>query len=72
VSAVDQADESARPRWSPDRGDASGCGCGGAWHEAQDHCVSWPCPGCDYLCPAEPGVPVDEDEPDIETWGKTP
>ncbi|MFI0528519.1 hypothetical protein ACH3XX_00545 [Streptomyces scabiei] len=69
MSAVDQHAASEPARRSPDHGDASACGCGGAWHEAQDHCVSWPCPGCTRLCPAEPGVPIDEDEPDIAAWG---
>lgn len=34
-----------------DPDDDSACSCGGAWHAVSDHCVSWPCPGCDYLCP---------------------
>ena len=72
MSAVEHHAGNTPARRSPDEGDTSACNCGGAWHEAQDHCVSWTCPGCDHLCPAEPGVPVDEDEPDIETWGKTP
>ncbi|WP_326729020.1 hypothetical protein [Streptomyces phaeochromogenes] len=54
---------------SPDRGDESACNCGGAWHAAKQHCVDWPCPGCDRICPPEPGVPVDDDEPDIAQFG---
>lgn len=40
---------------SPDAGDDSACDCHGAWHHAYQHCVDWPCPGCDRICPAEPG-----------------
>ncbi|WP_314411422.1 hypothetical protein [Streptomyces sp. DSM 40484] len=54
---------------SPDRDDESACSCGGAWHFARQHCVDWPCPGCDRICPPEPGVPVDDDEPDIAQPG---
>lgn len=62
MSAVDQhAEDDAPPRISPDHGDESACNCGGAWHEAQDHCVSWPCPGCTQLCPPEPGAHDVED-----------
>lgn len=65
MSAVDQhAEDDVPPRRSPDHGDSSACGCGGAWHEAQDHCVSWPCPGCTRLCPPEPGPGDIEDDED--------
>ena len=37
-------------RISPDAGNQDACDCHGAWHAMQDHCVSWPCPGC-------PGIP---------------
>ncbi len=41
---------------SPDAGDETACNCNGAWHARKQHCVDWPCPGCSYLCPPEPGV----------------
>lgn len=44
------------PRTSPDAGNPHACDCHGAWHAMQDHCVTWPCPGCPRICPAEPGV----------------
>jgi hypothetical protein len=43
-------------RISPDAGNPHACNCNGAWHAMQDHCVTWPCPGCDHLCPPEPGT----------------
>jgi hypothetical protein len=51
----------APPRTSPDAGNPHACDCHGAWHAMQDHCVSWPCPGCDGpgLCPPETGVEED-------------
>lgn len=45
-----------KARVSPDAGDPTACDCHGAWHAMQDHCVTWPCPGCDRICPPEPGV----------------
>lgn len=44
---------------SPDAGDDSACDCNGAWHARKQHCIDWPCPGCNYICPPEPGAPVD-------------
>lgn len=41
---------------SPDAGNEYACDCNGAWHAMQQHCVDWPCPGCDRICPAEPGT----------------
>lgn len=41
---------------SPDAGDDSACNCGSAWHARRQHCVDWPCPGCDRICPPEPGA----------------
>ncbi|MGA4875892.1 hypothetical protein [Streptomyces lydicamycinicus] len=41
---------------SPDAGDDSACDCGGAWHARRQHCVDWPCPGCDRICKPEPGA----------------
>lgn len=41
---------------SPDAGDDSACDCHGAWHARRQHCVDWPCPGCDRICPREPGT----------------
>lgn len=41
---------------SPDAGNTAPCNCGGAWHAMQQHCVDWPCPGCDRICPREPGT----------------
>lgn len=41
---------------SPDAGDGSACDCHGAWHAREQHCVDWPCPGCDRICPHEPGT----------------
>lgn len=41
---------------SPDAGNTNACNCNGAWHQMQQHCVDWPCPGCDRLCPPEPGI----------------
>jgi hypothetical protein len=49
---------------SPDRGDDSACNCGGAWHARFQHCVDWPCPGCDRLC-APGAVPVDFEAPAV-------
>lgn len=66
ITAWENADPYAA---SPDRGDESACNCGGAWHARKQHCVDWPCPGCDRICPPEPGVPVDDDEPDIAQFG---
>ena len=43
-------------RESPDAGCLEACNCNGAWHAMQQHCVDWPCPGCDRVCPAEPGT----------------
>ncbi|MEV7770493.1 hypothetical protein [Kitasatospora sp. NPDC086791] len=41
---------------SPDAGDTSACKCHGAWHAAEQHCVDWPCPGCDDICRPETGA----------------
>ncbi|MFE3855272.1 hypothetical protein ACFXPN_29590 [Streptomyces griseorubiginosus] len=54
---------------SPDAGDESACNCHGAWHARMQHCVDWPCPGCDpyRICSTEPGahdVHNDEDDED--------
>lgn len=49
----------SEPRESPDAGNPHACNCNGAWHAMEDHCVSWPCPGCRYLCPSEPGIGED-------------
>lgn len=38
---------------SPEARDDSACDCNGAWHARFQHCVDWPCPGCDRLCPLE-------------------
>ena len=43
-------------RISPDAGNQDACDCHGAWHAMQDHCVTWPCPGCPAICPPEPGT----------------
>lgn len=78
MSAVDQAADAGRPRFpyakgddpyadSPDCGDDSACGCGGAWHFSYQHCVDWPCPGCTRLCPLEPGLQdVEDDSEDVD------
>lgn len=43
---------------SPDAGDDSACDCNGAWHARKQHCIDWPCPGCHFICPPEPGAPT--------------
>jgi hypothetical protein len=49
---------------SPDAGNKQACDCHGAWHEMQQHCVDWPCPGCEpyRICSREPGIDMHADD----------
>lgn len=59
---------------SPDAGIEEACDCGGAWHAMKQHCIDWPCPGCNRICPPEPGTEDDNhpSEPRPDPYATSP